>query len=98
MGSEEENVFRLMKPLLQKARDNNCVLRSRYQGIYFTPDELEAAWKDGRFVWGPVNWDLVSCDEARRRHRLEVEEAQRNLDSFSDRVDGPYGSVRGPYQ
>lgn len=87
--SETERIHEILRPLLQQARDEGKWLRSDYQGLWFSPDELEAHHKNGMFLWGPINWIL--CDPEIQIANLErrVEEAQDRLDSFNRRVKAP---------
>lgn len=67
-----------LRGLIQQARSERKWLWCRYQDMWFSPDQLEEANRDGRFLWGPVNWQLRDpqerVDEARRR--LESAEAE----------------------
>ena len=48
----------LMGPMMAHAKREGLVLWNRYTGLSFTPQDLEKNWKRGKFLWGPVNWEL----------------------------------------
>jgi hypothetical protein len=48
--SERQIILDGLKPLFEKARKEKLLFRLLYQGVIFTPDELEKAQAWGRFV------------------------------------------------
>ena len=60
MENSKESILRSLEPMFRNAREQKLLIRSNYQGILFTPDELENRQKNGQFVWGLVNWELIS--------------------------------------
>jgi len=63
-----------MQPLFDQARREGKWFFTSYQQIWFSPDELEAQQRSGKFRWGPENWEL--------RHPSEyLAESMRMLDA-----------------
>lgn len=54
-----QDIINSLKPIIQQAKYLDMCLKCAYDGLLFTPEELEAALARGQFVWGPVNWKLV---------------------------------------
>jgi len=78
--SERERILAELNPLIQQARDEGKWLWCRYQGLWFSPDQLEAEHEEGRFIWGAVNWELRDPQE-------RLEEAKRAARDANERVD-----------
>jgi hypothetical protein len=68
--TERETILAGLRPMFEKARREGLWFYCNYQGLWFSPDELEAEQKRGSFVWGAVNWQLrdpmVQIDEQER--------------------------------
>lgn len=74
MANEEETRKRILIdliPLFNQARREGLWFHCAYQDLWFTPDDLEAAQANGRFLWGAVNWKLVR-PEAYTLHMQEL--------------------------
>ena len=69
------------KELIEEARRRGLWLHCTYQDLWFSPDQLEAENKNGKFRWGPVNWRLRDpheyAEQAERRAQLASQEAAR---------------------
>jgi hypothetical protein len=63
-----------MKPLFDQARREGKWLYTSYQQLWFSPDQLEAEQRAGRFRWGACNWEL-------RDPMDQVVAAKRTLDA-----------------
>jgi len=59
MNNVQKGPYQPTQQLIREARADRMLIQSKYQGVIFTPDELEAEQLDGRLRWGPVNWKLV---------------------------------------
>jgi MoxR-like ATPase len=84
--SESQIILDGLKPLFEKARKEKLLFRSNYQGVLFTPDELEKAQDEGRFVWGPSNWELVHPANIKAAFEDEIDRAKREYQFFLDRL------------
>lgn len=66
---------------IAKAESERKWLWCHYQDIWFSPAQLRAQIKDGKFRWGAVNWKLRDpqerIEEANRRASLANAEAAR---------------------
>ena len=76
----------MLRPLIQEAKDRKMWLHTYYQDIWFSPDELEAMNKEGRFLWGPVNWELRNPKERVEILKRGIHNAKKELDSFEKRL------------
>lgn len=66
-----------LHPLIVQARKEGKWLQSQYLNIWFSPDELEAANREGRFLWGAVNWRLRDPNEIVQEQAEILKEAER---------------------
>lgn len=88
--AERASIIESMQPMIELARRDRLLLFSKYQDIMFTPDELDAAHREGRFVWGPVNWYTMTVDEVVERSARDLARKQEQHDKLVERVSG-YG-------
>lgn len=77
--TEREQIIASLAPLFDRAERENLLFRAHYQQIVFTPGELQKEQADGRFVWGPVNWELISKDEYLRQAEVELKSAEAEV-------------------
>jgi hypothetical protein len=73
--------------MMAKARCENLWFHSVYQDMWFSPDELQAAWDKGQFRWGAVNWILRNPAERLAQLALSIEATKRDLDEFQRRLN-----------
>ena len=82
----EEITFETLDQMIAEAEATGMVLNSTYQNLWFTPAELRKENANGRFRWGPVNWELHRPEE----HTVElinaVKSAEDNLSNWHDRL------------
>ena len=74
------DVYEPLRPLIAQARAEGKWLRCSYQDLWFSPDQLEADNRDGRFRWGPQNWTLHDPQELLRRADETVDKAVADRD------------------
>lgn len=69
-----------MRPLFEQARREGKWLYTSYQQLWFSPDQLEAEQRAGRFRWGACNWELRDPMEqvASAKAALEAAQARYN--------------------
>jgi hypothetical protein len=67
-----------LQPLIAQARKEGKWLHSRYQDIWFSPDELEALNREGRFLWGAVNWTLRDPNEMVQEKAKVLKKAEQD--------------------
>lgn len=77
-----------MKALFQKARDEGKWFWCVYQGLWFSPDELEAYQNQGKFCWGAVNWKLRDPQTHIAALKRRIEQAEEELSNFKRRLEG----------
>lgn len=49
--------------LVEKAKSEKMLLKCSYQDLIFSAEELQKHHKEGRFIWGVANWELISVGE-----------------------------------
>lgn len=82
------SILENLAPLFQKAEREGLWFYCSYQQLWFTPAELREQHKKGRFIWGPVNWQL-------RMPRERLEEAQRKADAAMAELHGVLAKAEG---
>lgn len=72
--------FEPFPDLFEKARKDGLWFHCSYQDLWFTPDQLEAEQKAGRFRWGRVNWTLRDPHERleQAHHRRDAAQSEVN--------------------
>lgn len=77
--SEREKVLESLQPLFKQAKAEGLWFHCSYQDLWFSPEELEEYHREGRFLWGAVNWTLRDPRERlealRRRSRAALDES-----------------------
>ena len=51
-------ILETLAPMFDRAERNGLWFFSPYQQLWFSPAQLKAEHAKGRFIWGPVNWQL----------------------------------------
>jgi hypothetical protein len=80
-----------MRALFDQARAEGKWLWTRYHDIWFSPDELEAEQRNGKFRWGSCNWELRDPNEY-------VNEAKDRLSATQAEYERRVRKVRGIIQ
>jgi hypothetical protein len=82
----KEQILDQLKPMMDKAKAKGLWFRSCYQNIWFSPTELQAEWNNGKFIWGPINWEL--CDPKEQLAQLDknAKEAQTAADKLRKKL------------
>lgn len=75
-----------MEPLIERAKKEGKWLWCRYQDLWFSPGELEKNMAEGRFRWGPVNWELRDPLEKIRNIENEIEGKKQTLEELKQRM------------
>ncbi len=83
VATAHQSIRELMVPMFAEAREKGLIFYTSYQGLYFTPDELEAAQDSGRFLWGPVNWQLRMPSQRIAAAQQRGDEAMADLQRAS---------------
>ena len=79
-------VKKSLAPLFNKADKKGLWFRSKYQGLWYSPDELRSQHSKGQMRWGAVNWELVDPKERIKGLKQAVKQAKEELEVFEDRV------------
>jgi len=80
LNAQQQIIADALKPLIEQARNEGKWLWCRYQGLWFSPDYLEAQNAEGAFLWGPGNWKVRDPQE-------RLEDAKKALTAAQDNVD-----------
>ncbi len=68
-----------LKPMFDKADAERLLFYGNYHEIWFTPDDLRAHHRQGKFIWGPVNWTLRTREDYLAGKRRVLLNAQSEL-------------------
>ena len=75
-----------LQPLIEKAREQNKWLYCFYRDVWFSPDELEAQNKIGRFLWDESHWELRNPQEGVRALQSRLAEIEKEISEFQSRI------------
>ena len=99
--SEHDDILQSLEPLFRKAERECLWFRSPYQDLWFSPAELRANQANGRFIWGPENWELRDPIELVIQAARELQSAKTKFEaimlrvqSANDRTMSQLGSLR----
>lgn len=53
----------MLRNIIARAKKEKKWLFTHYQGLWFSPVDLEKANAEGRYLWGEVNWTLRDPQE-----------------------------------
>lgn len=84
--SEQSDNQRGRDELIRDAERRGLWLRSPYQNLWFSPQELRDQNAKGSFCWGPLNFELRDPQEMVRALEREIEGKKQALDNFIARV------------
>lgn len=87
LESEVQAIRDSLEPLFTQAEKEQLWFRSRYQGIWLTPNELRENQAEGKFIWGPSNWELRNPEEELARLYKVAVQARNNHDSWERKID-----------
>ena len=72
----KDEILESLVPLFEDAKTKNLWFYCSYQGLWFSPRELNQYQEEGRFIWGVDNWQLRSPLD-----RLsELEKQKKNIE------------------
>lgn len=75
-----------LEAMIREARTLGRVLHCSYQDMWFTPDELEAENRVGRFCWGPQNFELRLPGERTAQLERKLTTMQGELENWKKRI------------
>jgi len=76
--------------LIEKARREGKWIRSPYQNIWFSPDELEVRQTNGEFRWGERNFELRDPQEMLEALAKTIKRAEKEYIEFKQRMSGAF--------
>lgn len=96
-----QSILDELEPLFEKAVKENLWFHCNYQDLWYSPAYLRQCHKEGRFIWGTVNWELLDPRkqlyniESRILHTLneynrlkgQIEESGIECDAFTMTVN-----------
>jgi hypothetical protein len=86
MEAEVKKIIESLKPMFREAKSKKLWFYTSYQQIWFSPEELKAENKCGRFLWGAGNWELRDPIEGLQALDKKIENAQSDRDRFAARL------------
>lgn len=84
--NDKQEILESLAPLFKAADQNGLWFFSRYQGLWFSPDDLRKAQQKDKFVWGAVNWELRNPNEKIKELEREQKIATDNLRAFKEKL------------
>lgn len=75
-----------MDALFAEAEARGLWFWSRYQDLWFSPKQLRAAQAEGRFRWGPVNWELHHPSERLNRALERARAAEADVERIRKEI------------
>lgn len=84
--SEKSEIIKQLQPLIKEAREKRMFLMASYQGITFSPNELDEQHRIGKFAWGPSNWKLVNPTEFLIDEAARLSEIRRANEQLNRRI------------
>ena len=75
-----------LEKFIDMAEAEGLVLHCHYQDLWFTPDELREENANGRFQWGPVNWELRPAQDRSTQLERQMEQANAALTRWLERT------------
>ena len=83
-----DEIKRELEPLFKKARESGYLwFYTSYQDLWFSPDELEQAQAEGRFLWGASNWQLRNPYEKLNDYDKQIRDIQQAKEKFRKRIE-----------
>ena len=80
----KQQILDQLEPLIKQAENEKKWLFCSYQCLWFSPKELRQAHKEGRFIWGAVNWKLRSPKEYLREMRDKYIRSKTAYENFEN--------------
>jgi hypothetical protein len=77
--TEKEKALNGLNFMIEEAKEKGLWLRSKYQGIWFHPEDLRQHNEKGNFIWGAGNWDLKDPKEKTKELESEIHKAEERL-------------------
>lgn len=81
----KELILKELKALIEKATKEECWFLQSGQDVLISPQELEKANREGRFIWSANQWELIPVRAVEERYKGIVKKAQDMLDVFYER-------------
>lgn len=78
-----EMILKELEPLFKRARVEGLWFWTSYQDLWFSPDDLEERQREGRFIWGAVNWKLRDPMERLKEMEEKAKGAARAAIGFA---------------
>lgn len=85
-SDQKNEIISSLEPLFREANKTGKWFFSPYQAMWFSPRELRDAHARGRFVWGPVNWQLRDPRELLTDAEKSLKDAEVRLERTKARL------------
>lgn len=87
--TDKDEILDSLEPLFKEAEEEGLWFFSTYQRLWFSPEELREAHEEGRFIWGPDNWELRDPQERLEELERKKQNAEEELKQFREKVGAP---------
>lgn len=82
----KESILKELEFMFEQAEDKGLWFYSRYQQLWFSPNELRENHNEDRYVWGAVNWMLRDPEERLEELYNLQESVENQIDTFKRRM------------
>lgn len=86
MTKLQDEILKNLEPLFTEAIANGKWFWNRYSDSWFSPDEMRYQHSQGKFIWGPANWELRNPEELVNRIIEKISRLQLELRDVQDRI------------
>lgn len=83
---KKEEILKNLEPMFKRAKKEGKWFHSYIQDIIFSPKELREDQANGKYIWGPDNWELVNPKEELKDLEHVAKCAQKDVERFKARM------------
>lgn len=84
--SEEKELLKEIESMIQEAERKGLWLKSKYQNLWFSPEELRKEVRKGHFRWGRENWTMRDPKERKEELIREERKQRKKTRKFTQRM------------
>lgn len=87
MNNETQEILNGLNPMFEKADKEKLWFHSFYQDLWYSPQELREKHKEGRFLWGSVNWELRDPNDKLNNMRCSLINIEKSIKDLEVRIN-----------
>jgi len=81
-----EYILKGLEPLFKRAKEENLWFHCNYQDLWFSPMELREEHKNGKFIWGFENWQLLDPKSQIKSMVRRIVNTKKEIEQFKKRI------------